>query len=79
MQGPNRGERRRVVSSDHPGQEDLVNRSMLMTLAGSALAAAGPAAASRPAPHPPGWTIYGDVIVEVVSPGAPQTGMPGAR
>jgi hypothetical protein len=47
-----------------------------LAVAGSALAATGPAAASRPpAPHPPGWTIYGDVIVEVVSP----TGRPGAR
>jgi hypothetical protein len=32
------------------------------------LAGAAPAAASRPAPLvPPGWTIYGDVIVEVKS------------
>ena len=48
--------------------------------AGTALAAAGPAAASRPtAPHPPGWTIYGDVIVELASPKDPHTGIPGIR
>jgi hypothetical protein len=29
-----------------------------------------------PAPHPPGWTIYGDVIVEVVRP---NTGVPDVR
>jgi hypothetical protein len=55
---------------------------MLMTFAtaATALAAAGPAAASRPAaPHPPSWTIYGDVIVEVASPKDPHTGMPGVR
>jgi hypothetical protein len=28
------------------------------------------------APHPPGWTIYGDVIVEVVRPAS---GIPGVR
>ena len=51
-----------------------------IAVAGTALAAAGPAAASRPtAPHPPGWTIYGDVIVEVASPKDPHTGMPGVR
>ncbi len=39
------------------------------------LAAAGPAAASRPpAPHPATWTIYGDVIIEVVSPKDPASG-----
>ena len=32
-----------------------------------------------PAPHPPGWTIYGDVIVEVVGPKDPHTGLPGVR
>jgi hypothetical protein len=55
---------------------------MLMTLAvaGYSLAAAGPASASRPpVQHPPGWTVYGDVIVEVASPQDPHTGMPGAR
>jgi hypothetical protein len=35
---------------------------MLMTLATTA---AGVAAPRPPAPRPPGWTIYGDVIVEV--------------
>jgi hypothetical protein len=55
---------------------------MLMTLAvaGYSLAAAGPASASRPpAPHPPGWTVYGDVIVEVASPRDVQTGQLGVR
>ena len=51
-----------------------------LAVAGSALAAAGPAAASRPAaPHPPGWTVYGDVIIDVVSPKDTHTGMPGIR
>jgi hypothetical protein len=53
---------------------------MLMTFATAALAAAAPASASRPpAAHPPGWTVYGDVIVELSSPRDPHTGMPGAR
>jgi hypothetical protein len=39
-----------------------VNRAMLMTLA---TAASGLAASRPPTAHPPGWTIYGDVIVEV--------------
>jgi hypothetical protein len=59
-----------------------VNRAMLMTFAtaATALAAAGPASASRPpAPHPPGWTVYGDVIVEVASPRDVQTGQLGVR
>jgi hypothetical protein len=44
------------------------------------LAVAEPAAASRPpAPHPPGWTVYGDVIVEAASPRDSSTGMPGVR
>jgi hypothetical protein len=40
------------------------------------LAAAGPAAASRPRPAPPAsaWTIYGDVIIEVASPKDPASG-----
>jgi hypothetical protein len=51
-----------------------------LAVAGTALAAAGPAAASSPpAPHPPGWTVYGDVIVEVVSPRDSNSGMPGVR
>jgi hypothetical protein len=51
-----------------------------LAVAGTALGAAGPASASRPpAPHPPGWTVYGDVIVGVVSPKDPHTGMPGIR
>jgi hypothetical protein len=57
-------------------------RSGLISLAvtGGLLVAAGPAAASRPpAPHPPGWTIYGDVIVEIVSPKDPHSGSPGIR
>ena len=59
-----------------------MNRAMLMTfaVAGYSLAAAGPASASRPpAPHPPGWTVYGDVIVEVASPRDVQTGQLGVR
>ena len=49
-------------------------------VAGTALVTAGPAAASRsPVPHPPGWTVYGDVSVEVVSPKGSNTGMPGIR
>ena len=51
-----------------------------LVVAGSALVATGSATASRPpAPLPPGWTVYGDVIVEVVSPKDPHTGMPGVR
>jgi hypothetical protein len=45
-----------------PDKEDPVNRAMLMTLS---TAATGLAAPRPPAQHPPGWTIYGDVIVEV--------------
>ncbi len=60
-----------------PDKEDLVIRATLVSLA---VAAAGLPAASRPpAPHPPGWTIYGDVIVEVVSPKDPASGVPGVR
>ena len=57
-------------------------RSSLVSLAvaGGLLAAAGPAAASRPpAPHPPTWTVYGDVIVEVMSPRDSNSGLPGVR
>jgi hypothetical protein len=32
-----------------------------------------------PAPRPPGWTIYGDVIVELVIPKDPASGIPGVR
>jgi len=37
--------------------------------------AAPPAAAARTAPpQPPGWAVYGDVIIEVASPKDPASG-----
>jgi hypothetical protein len=50
-----------------------------LAVAGTALTAVPAAASGPPAPHPPGWTVYGDVIVEVVSPRETSTGMPGIR
>lgn len=68
---PNLGEVPRVVW--------LMTRAMLTSLVVliSLLAAAGPAAASRPRPAPPAtaWTVYGDVIIELTSPKDPATGL----
>jgi hypothetical protein len=45
-----------------PYRRNPMNRAMLMTLA---TAATGLAGSRPPTTHPPGWTIYGDVVVEV--------------
>jgi hypothetical protein len=55
----------------------MLRSTLLMLLvAGGLLVAVGPAAASQPRPAPPAtaWTIYGDVIVEVVGPKDPASG-----
>ena len=55
----------------------LTSPILALSVVAGLLAAATPASASRPEPQaPPAWTVYGDVIVEVMGHG---TVAPGPR